>query len=413
MGILLRMAWRNLLRNWRRSAIVVSAVAVGLAACLLLIGWMFGMFKQMSDTAVRTQLGHVAVQASGYQANPDPSRNIPDAGARVVEALSPRAHMAPRLTGEGLVQSARRSARVALVGVVPALEREVSTVAASVVQGSYLQETGSQRWRRVPPLVIGAELAERLRVGLGDKVVVRMPGDTGLGAFRIVGIYHTFSSVFDRAFIFCRLEDVQPLLDVGNGVTSVVAVLDDPDGVQAFQAWARQVLAQALPGAELEVLTWREREPRIAAMLSVTEQYRWIFYVFIFVAMAFGIANALLMAIYERTRELGVMRSLGLRARRLVALVLLESLMLTLVGTFLGLGSGAALVLWLGTVGIDLGYFAAALNELGVGVRVYPALSTYDLVFPVGLAAATATVAALWPALKVARLRPAEALRHV
>ena len=91
-------------------------------------------------------------------------------------------------------------------------------------------------------------------------------------------------------------------------VTSVVAVLDDPAQGEALQSWARQRLGELVPGQLLEVLTWQEREPRIAAMLELADQYRWIFYVFVFVAMAFGIANALLMAVYERIRELGVLR---------------------------------------------------------------------------------------------------------
>ena len=148
-------------------------------------------------------------------------------------------------------------------------------------------------------------------------------------------------------------------------------------------------------------------------MLELADQYRWIFYVFVFVAMAFGIANALLMAVYERIREFGVLRSLGLKARRLVALVLIESLLLTLVGTAIGLGVGVLAVLWLGNVGIDLSFFSHALREYGIGVRMYPALQPMDLIAPVELAVGTALIAALWPALKAARLNPAEALRHV
>ncbi len=414
MGILVRIACRNLWRGWRRSAIVVTAITVGLWGCLILIAWTLGLAQQMTDTAVRTQLGHLAIHAEGYHANPDPERSLRGSGRRIVEELSTRSgvHAAPRLSGSGLIQSARRSTRAALVGVVPALEREVSSVADSLVEGSYL-EVPAGRGSRNRPILIGAELAERLRVGLGDKVVMRVPGDYGLGAFRVGGIYRTVSTAFDEVFVFVALEDAQRLLDVGDGVTGVVASLDDADAGPAVQSWARTRLGEVFPEQRLEVLTWQEREPRLAAMLDMMGTFRWVFYAVVFVAMAFGIANVLLTAVYERIREFGVMRSLGLQARRLVVLVLLESVLLTVFGTVIGLGIGIPVVLWLGEVGFELTSFSDALRDYGIGVRMYPAVDLADVVVPVTLAVVTAVLSALWPALKAARLRPAEALRHV
>ena len=412
MGVLVRIAWRNLWRGWRRSAIVVTAITIGLWGMLVLMAWTLGLMKQMTDTAVRTQLGHLAVHAEGYHASPDPDRSIPDSGRRIVEELSTRSgvHAAPRLQGGGLIQSARRSSRAVLVGVVPTLERDVSSVADSLVAGSYLEVSAGRRNR---PILIGAELAERLRVGLGDKVVVRVPGDYGLGAFRVGGIYRTVSTAFDQVFLFVALEDAQRLLDVGDRITAVVAAVDDPDAGTVVQAWSRTRLREVLPEQRLEVLTWQEREPRLAAMLDLMSNVRWIFYAVVFVAMAFGIANVLLTAVYERIREFGVMRALGLQARRLIALVLLESLLLTVAGTLVGLGIGIPVVLWVGEVGLEISAFSDALRDYGIGVRMYPAVELADVAVPVTLAVVTAVISALWPALKAARLRPAEALRHV
>ena len=412
MGVLMRIAWRNLWRGWRRSAVVVTAIASGLWGTLVLVAWTVGLTRQMTDTAVRTQLGHLAVHAEGYHASPDPERSIPDSGRRIVEELSTRGgvHAAPRLQGGGLIQSARRSSRAALVGVVPALERDVSSVADSLVVGSYLEAPAGRRSR---PILIGAELAERLRVGLGDKVVMRVPGDYGLGAFRVGGIYRTVSAAFDEVFVFVALEDAQRLLDVGDRVTAVVAALDDPDAGPVVQSWAQTRLGEVLPEQRLEVLTWQEREPRLATMLDMMGTFRWIFYAVVFVAMAFGIANVLLAAVYERIREFGVMRSLGLQARRLIVLVLLEAVLLTVAGTAVGLGIGIPVVLWVGQVGLELTVFSDALRDYGIGVRMYPAVELADVLVPVTLAVVTAVLSALWPALKAARLRPAEALRHV
>ena len=129
--------------------------------------------------------------------------------------------------------------------------------------------------------------------------------------------------------------------------------------------------------------------------------------------MAFGIANALLMAVYERIREFGVLRSIGLKGTRLVLMILLEALLLTALGTIIGLAFGLGVVTWLGHTGIDLTLFSAALGEYGIGTTIHPRVSARDLISPIRLALVTALLAALWPALKAYRLRPAEALRHV
>jgi ABC-type lipoprotein release transport system permease subunit len=267
--------------------------------------------------------------------------------------------------------------------------------------------------RRLPGIAIGAAMAERLRVKLGDKVVMHAPGEVGLGAFRVSGIFRTSSSEFDRSHAYLRLEDAQRLMSLPDRVTEVAVRLDDPDTLPAFHAFAASELARAQPAAALEVLTWKEREPRLAAMLGLMAQMTWIIYGAVFVAMAFGIANALLMMVYERIREFGMLRALGLQSGRLLALVLLESILMTLVGTLLGLAVGLPLVSWIGAVGIDLASFADGLTEFGIGTTVYTRIERRDIVLPIVVALITAVVAALWPAWKAVRLRPAEAIRHI
>ncbi|MEX2208299.1 MAG: ABC transporter permease [Myxococcota bacterium] len=415
MTTLFVIAWRNLLRGWRRSAVVLVAITVGLSACLLLVGWSNGLVRQMVDNAVSTRLGHLAVLASGYQKNPDVQRNLPDSGRAIVEALErfPGAHASPRLVGDGLLQSARRSSRVVLVGVDPLREQRVSILSRALVEGKLpvpLVTTGS---RRLPGIAIGAAMAERLRVKLGDKVVVHAPGEVGLGAFRVSGIFRSSSSEFDRSHAYLRLEDAQRLLSVPDRVTEVAVLLDDPDRLPELHATARAALAAALPDAALDVLTWKEREPRMAALLGLMADMTWVIYGAVFVAMAFGIANALLMMVYERIREFGMLRALGLQSSRLLALVLLESIVMTVAGTLIGLAVGVPIVLWLGEVGIDLTRFADGLTEFGIGTTVYTRIERRDLILPVVVALITAVLAALWPAWKAVRLRPAEAIRHI
>ena len=412
--MLFKLAWRNIGRGWRRSAVVLSAIAVGLASCLVLIAWMKGLMFQMADNAIRTQLAHVAIQASGYQQSPDVARNLGDEANEILAAVArhPGVYASARVRGEGLVQSARHSLRVMLVGVDPAAEARVSVVPGAVVEGAFLTGmVGPRRPRQLPPLVIGRAMAERLRVGPGDKVVLHVPGEGGVGAFRVRGIYRTSSTEFDRSVAYAALPEALELF-AASGPTEVALTLERPAAALELQA-ALQVELERLAPGRFEVLRWQERAPRLAAMLELASSTSWIFYGVIFVAMAFGIANALLMSIYERMREFGVLRALGLGARRLVALVLVESLLLTFLGTALGFLVGWPLIAWLGRVGIDMTRFSSALESYGIGTTIYLRVDGTDLIWPVGLAAATALVAAVWPALKAARLRPAEALRGI
>ncbi len=415
MGTLLRIAWRNLWRGWRRSVVVLSALSIGLAACLVLVGWSHGWVRQMVDGAVSTRLALLAVHARGYQANPDVERTLGEGGRALAAAVErfPGAAASPRVLGDGLAQSARHSARVVLVGVLPEREARVSDVARAFVAGGFSEATPIGVARALPGVALGQALAESLKLRLGEKLVLHAPGESGLGAFRVAGVFRTSSPGFDRSYVFLRLEDAQRLLGLGDGVHEIAIALDDPRQLGALAAFARAELPVVRPGEALEILTWKEREPRLAAMLDLMANTAWVAYAMMFAGMAFGIANALLMSVYERIREFGVLRSLGLPAWRLVCLVLLESLLLTLGGALVGVVLGVSAVWFLGRVGVDLASFTGGLSQLGVGSTIYPRLETLDLVSPLGLALATALLAAAWPAWKAARLRPVEAVRHV
>ena len=412
MLMLTKLAWRNIGRGWRRSAIVLSAIAVGLSACVLVVAWTKGMMFQMADNAIRMQLAHLAIQAVGYQQSPDVELNLGSSGDRMLAIASAREglHASARLRGEGLVQSARHSLRVAIFGVAPRAEAAVSVVPGALVAGRFLSDERVRGPRQLPPLAVGRAMAERLRGGLGDKVVLHVPGEGGLGAFRVRGIFRTSSTEFDRTVAYMSLGDARRLFGV-EGVTEIAITLDRPEDSEAVQAWLVGEAERVFGPGVVEVLRWQDREPRLATMLEFVAVTYPMFYGVVFVAMAFGIANALMMSVYERIREFGVMRSLGLDSRRLVALVLLESLVLTLAGTALGLGIGLPLVEWLSRVGIDMRGFSSALEGLGIGTTIYPVVDAEDVVTPIGLALVTGLLAALWPALKAVRLRPAQALR--
>jgi ABC-type lipoprotein release transport system permease subunit len=405
--MLIAIAVRNVLRGWRRSLIVLMTIVVGMSSCILIVAWTRGLGFQMADNAIRAQLAHLAVHARGYHKNPDLSRGFDDPEPVLRLMAEMGAHASPRLSGEGLLRTARKSARAAITGIDPVAEAGVSIIAESIVEGTFLAAAPTAGRSRLRPVVIGAEMAENLRLRLGDKVVVQVPGDAGIGAFRVTGIYRTASSTFDKVAVFARLADVQTLFERPGLLTGVAIALDDPQRISEVQAALRRELDESY-----EVLRWDERAPMLAMMVDGMNQVSWILYATVFVAMAFGIANTMLMAVYERMREFGVMRSLGLQRSRLIAMILIESALLTVLGTLLGVALGLGATARLAETGIDLSRFAGALESYGIGAIVHPRAEARDAMSPLLLALLTGLLAAIWPGVKAIRLSPAEALRR-
>jgi ABC-type lipoprotein release transport system permease subunit len=403
--VLWRLAWRNLWRSPRRTGIVVLAVAVGISGSLLSMAVNYGMVDQMVQTAIETELGHVQIHAPGWDDDPKLERMLDDEGRAAERALAASPSLraaAARVRGDGLVSSARESTGVRVVGVDPEREPGISLLRASLVEGEWF---GDARLRAV----VGQKLAERLEVEVGDKIAVSVQdarGDLTGGGFRVAGTFRTSSSDFDRSTVLLRLGEAQQLLALGKGVTEIVAVASDDGEVDALAEAAARAL-----GDTAEVRTWSELQPLLMYLVQTFDMMAWYLYAAVFTAMAFGIANVLLMAVHERTREIGMLRAMGMPRRDVIALVVLESLLVT----FVGLAIGVALAL-AGTFalrdGIDLSAFAEGLAAYGVAPRIAPVLRARDLVMPLVVAGITAGLASLWPAVRAARFLPAEALRR-
>jgi ABC-type lipoprotein release transport system permease subunit len=403
--MILRLAWRNAWRNPRRTGVVVAAVSIGIAGALLTMALNFGMIYQMVETAIESDLGHIQVHAPGFDANPELSVRLPDGGraaAARLEAQPGVRAVARRVRGEGLVSSPRASAGVRVVAVEPERESRITRIAESITAGSYLDGDA----RRV---LLGGELARRLEVEIGDKVVLSvqdLSGELTGEALRVGGLFETPSAVLDESTLFLRLSEGQALFGLGDAVSEVVAVADRRSRVREL----RERLAAEL-GDRAEVRSWEELQPALVYMIDVFDQTSWLIYAAVFVAMAFGIANVLLMTVYERTREIGIMRAIGFGRGRLVATLLAEAAVVTLVGLLLGFALALGSVAWLGD-GLDLSYFARGLGKFGIGTRIVPVLRPSDFAIPVAVAGVTALLAAAWPAWRAVRLRPAEAVRQ-
>jgi ABC-type lipoprotein release transport system permease subunit len=403
--MLLRMSWRNLWRNPRRTFVVLAAISVGIAGSIISMSVNYGMIASMVKTAIEGGLGHIQVHAEGWDANPELKIRLEDGGESVALALDRVPEIeswAPRLRAQGLVASPRASVGIAIIGVDPQRERHVSIAAESIFEGSWITKPRQ--------LVIGDKLATRLQASVGSKLVVSVQdidGELTGQAFRVAGLIHSGSRDLDDGTVFVNITEAQTLFGLGQSISEIVLVTANRDDIGLIQE-----KLEALLGEGPEVRTWEQLEPMLIYMVTAFDQMAWVLYAAVFIAMAFGIANVLLMAVFERTREIGMMRAVGMSRASVVGMVVLESAFVTMFGLLLGL-LGAAFGVWLMRDGLDISSYAGSLDSYGIAPTLTPTLRTDDLGPPIIIGAITAVLSSLWPALRASRAKPADALRQL
>ncbi|WP_066340769.1 ABC transporter permease [Azohydromonas lata] len=400
-------ATRNLLRNRKRSAITVFGAAFAIVAYVFLYGFFDGFGEQIVDNSTRYITGHIQLEREGLRRDLAPELAF-DATA-VLAALRDQpdiAAAAPRVQAQALASSATKSVSVVLYGVDPALERGITILHRTIVQGTAL-DAGAER-----DIVIGRRLAEKLGIRLGEKLVVMAPGlagELGTAAFRVRGIFATESSSFDGAMVFVTLPAAQRMLGLGQQVSSVNLRLADRAEVDATAAR----LAPLLANNGLVASPWPRLLPRVVDMLGLIGAIRMIIVAVFFLVVALAVMNTVFMAVAERTREFGVMMALGTQPEAIVRMVVYETVALMLVASAVGYAIGAAVVFLFGSIGLDLSRFYRDYSAIpGLTGIVYPRLVIGNLVGPgIGLFLASVAVS-FYPAARAARLDPTVAIRH-
>jgi putative ABC transport system permease protein len=408
MKMLLRIAWLNVWRNKRRTAILMCALVAGLTGVLFCKGFMNGWMDDMVMNAIRGIGGHIKLHAAGYRQNPVVEHSlVPQAAVR--EYLASNVLVAAwteRVTVQGMVSNPRHSAAVRIVGVDPGTEAAVSTIPSRMVEGEFL--AGGEGGR----VILGRALLKKLGTGMKKKVVLmsqQTTGDIGSGAFRIAGVYDTGNEELDRHTVYVLRSDAQAMLQMGDRVTEVAVLLRD----LSISSAVGESLQTLVGDGKVEVLSWRELLPFVGEMLDLSGKYMVPFLGIFYIAMAFGVLNTLLIAVGERTYETGVMRAVGMTRMQVVGVVVAEAVFVACVAVLIGLAVGCGLTAWFGRVGIDMGQFSEGMSFMGMSRVIYPELHVVDSL-TIALAGAIATVvSAVLPAIRAARTQPVRAMRKM
>jgi ABC-type lipoprotein release transport system permease subunit len=423
--LLVKIGWRNLWRNPRGTLLTALALGLGLALLLISLGLLDGGHEQMVADGVRLGTGHVVIQSKGFQDSGSQELLLPASAVSTVEKLLSSAPMkllvrgvSPRLVATGLLSSAANTTGVRIIGVIPRQERTVSLIPRRIIAGTYLDDD------KPSGVVIGSELARKLEVKVGSKVVlmtqpVRQPGTVarnGAGGdmqstlLRVSGIFRTGLQAVDTNIIHLPLPVAQTLLELpGQQVTQIILIL----GREGDSPLVAKAVRKQLTGAPVEVLTWRESMPMLAQILRLDHAFNYIMNGVILATVGLGILNTILMRVLERRYEFGVCKALGLRPLQLAVMIVGESLALTAMSITLGLLLGLSVQHYFATAGLDLRWvLRPSLNPaLVFDPILYSRLSLDRIVWSVCVVFMMATILSFYPAFKAARTKLPDALK--
>ncbi len=408
MMLYLRLAWRNIWRHKRRTMIVVLAIGLGMAMMMMYDGLIAGFDQAIYGNAIRVLGGNIQVHAEGYSEKADNNPLLPMANEQsIIDAAlaQPQVEAASRRINTGGLATSREGAfPVGIVGIEPEKEQPVSLLAQNVVEGRYLTAADQDA------VFIGKGLADAMGLKAGDRFT--LAGKATHEQMRqrtmtVAGIYDVDMPEIEKRTVYISLAEAQDLYDL-DGPTEVMITLESLGQENA-------VIDAILPATNgFEISSWETSFPELQAALETKGGVMDIFSVIIIVIAGIGILNLLLMAVYERTREIGLLGALGVKPRQISMLFLLEGGMMGLVGVAAGVAMGLLLNFVLGQVGIDYSKFAGMTEYLAlISGRIYPTLGV-DKLLQRGLTVLIISVlAAFIPAREAAQNEPAEALHFV
>jgi ABC-type lipoprotein release transport system permease subunit len=404
----LQLAWRNIWRNPRRTAVILTAVIIGAWSMIFLAALMRGIVDGMVKNGIATLTGHVQIHQQDYPADPVVDHRIEDPQhlfRALDENLPAGSCWSSRVRVNAVAGNARHSAGVTLVGIDPDREAKVSFIGTSVTRGAYLRPGDPSG------ILIGRALADKFQTRLGRKIIITSQdthGDVVSRAFRIAGIFQAEMESTEKGFVFVDLDAAQKMLAMGPAISEVAVLL--PDYGMARQTAAR--LQRIIGPGRLLVRTWRQSLPILTAMLKLYDNFILIWFVVVFVAMGFGIVNTTLMAVFERMREFGVLKALGMGPGRIIVTIETETLFILIFGLLMGNILGLLSCWALSFNGIDLSALAQGVEYAGMSRIIYPVLQSPDVIAADLIVLCLGLLVGLYPAVKAARFRPVEALMH-
>ena len=404
--VLSRLAWRYLWRNHRRTIIMLSAISVGVWAMIFMTALTRGMVDQMVSDGISVIPGHVQIHNPGYLDDPSVNNRIAYSDAELAERFGDLGFeaWASRVRVPAVITSERESRGVTLLGIDPAAEQAFSFVDYDAVEGRFLESVDDNG------IVIGAKLANTLETRVGKRVVLMSQdpdNDLADRGFRVVGLFEANMEAYEEAYVFIGKQTAQKLLRIGDSTTEVVFLGDDYRNVEPVY----EKVAAAVDDT-VRVSRWTEVDTYLGTMLKTMDGFMLVWVVVIFLALSFGLVNTLVMAVFERIREIGLMLALGMKPMMILGQIIIESMMLLAVGLLIGDLLAFATVKPLES-GIDVSIVQQGMEMWGAPSVLYPRLYLNDVILANVVVLVLGFFASLSPAWRASRYEPVEAITKV
>jgi ABC-type lipoprotein release transport system permease subunit len=405
--ILLSLAWKNIWRNKLRSSMILGAIAVGLFAGTFMTAFMTGWINRSVEADILNHVSYIRIHHPEFAANNDINAYLMQEDAmRQVASVGEITGASCRLEVSGMLASAANSVGISVKGVDAVNERSLFHLAQTIPDscGSFLSDDGRMQ------IVLSRKTADKLKVRLRSKVVLTFQdaeGEIQSLAFRVGGIFKTSNTSFDEASVFVRKSDIQAYTGLPEGAVHEIALMTS--GFETCRAALPQLQA-LLP--EMDVQSWDTLQPELGLMFSWIDLMNAFILSIFLAALSFGIVNTMLMAVLERTHELGMLACIGMSRRRIFRMIMLETLFLTCLGSCIGILLGALTIGLTARHGIDLTFLLEdQFEEYGFASVVYPVLQAKTFFQIVALVFAAGILSAVYPARKALKLEPLEAIR--
>jgi len=468
-------AWKNVWRNKTRSLVVISAVTVGVFAGVFLMAAMNSSVVQRIDAAVNEEMSHIQVNNKDFRSSAEIQNIIKDYPhvVSVLESTPGVKSVTGRIIIRGIASTAAKSSGVEISGIDIEKEKQMFTLSDKLIPGTgsffasitkynmvFIGEKLAKELNIIRYILTPEALSKLKEEGIPADIISRIdvlkdqrftsdkkfakafekildPGevskygwkikdaawsyregskliltfldfnnDQTSAAFRISGIFRTNNDMFEATSLFVPVDELRQLTGMPQGTYHrVIARLDNNDLTDKVTPEVREKLL------EYEVLNWKEIMPDLAMIVDFIDQIYAIFMLLILAALAFGIANTMLMAVLERTREIGMLMSVGMNRRKIFVMIMLESIFLSIVGGFTGMGVSEIVIAITNKTGINLMKYAEGMEAMGYSANLYPTIDTQFFITTTILIILTGIVSAIYPARKALRLNPVEAIR--
>ncbi len=403
--MIISISWRNIWRNKTRSLVILIAIALGIFAGVFSVAFMYGAVDQRINSVINTEVSHIQLHQPKYLKTNDIKDNIEniDQKQQAIINLPDVQAVSSRIIVNAMVSTAETGTGIQLLGIEPENEKTVTNIHEKMVKGSYFEKDIRNS------IVIGKALAEKLNAKIKSKLVITTQEKDGTltgGAFRVVGIYNTGNTMYDETKAFVRDKDLVKLVKLDKGDGHEIAVLLGEDALEKAVA---DKLSNQYPG--LKVMTWKEIMPEMQLVAESMDYMMYLFVGIILLALGFGIVNTMLMVILERVKELGMLMAIGMNRLKIFMMIVLETVFLSLTGAAVGMGLATAITLITNKTGISLAAWEAGLSSVGFSPVVYPVIDIITLAEVTILVIVVGVLAAIYPAIKAIRMKPAEAIR--